>query len=194
MTGLARLLLAVWLLLPLHVPAIAAVELPIGSPAEQTPAASASSGEQAALAVLDELGVRPLDPIAQYEQWKLRFNQRSYEWHLISTVLIFVVVMGIVLFGLRLTWLQFTREHHPARRVSLPSSALAPGEGEAGGPAPGPVVSSVKISAAGIEVSSQVIGLLVLAFSLAFFYLYLKEVYPMQIAATKAPDKESSQP
>jgi hypothetical protein len=40
--------------------------------------------------------------------------------------------------------------------------------------------STVKIGPGGLEVTSQVIGLLVLAFSLAFFYLYVKVVYPMQ--------------
>jgi hypothetical protein len=171
-----------------------ATPVPSGA-ASSTP----SQGEQAALEVLNELGVPPpaTQPpayIEQYQQWQLRFNKRSYEWHLISTVLIFAMVMGIVLFGLYLTWLQFTREQHRAHRASARAAAApaSESEGEAPAPAPEPAASSLKISATGVEVTSQVIGLLILGFSLAFFYLYVKEVYPMQIAASKAPDKEKA--
>jgi hypothetical protein len=37
----------------------------------------------------------------------------------------------------------------------------------------------IKLSAAGLEMSSPVIGLLILAISLGFFYLYLSQVYPI---------------
>jgi hypothetical protein len=39
---------------------------------------------------------------------------------------------------------------------------------------------TLKFNADGLEIKSQVIGLLVLALSLAFFYLYILYVYPMQ--------------
>jgi hypothetical protein len=47
-------------------------------------------------------------------------------------------------------------------------------------------ISSIKLGAGGLELSSQVIGLIVLALSFGFFFLYIKEVYPMVEAATHA--------
>jgi hypothetical protein len=47
-------------------------------------------------------------------------------------------------------------------------------------------VSSIKVGAGGLELSSQVIGLIVLALSFGFFYLYVKEVYPMVEAVSHA--------
>lgn len=38
----------------------------------------------------------------------------------------------------------------------------------------------MKVGAAGIEVSSSIVGLLILVISLAFFYLYLENVYPVE--------------
>jgi len=39
--------------------------------------------------------------------------------------------------------------------------------------------TSLKISMAGIEISSSIIGLLILCVSLAFFYLYIANIYPI---------------
>ena len=47
--------------------------------------------------------------------------------------------------------------------------------------------NTFKASAAGVEISSSVIGLLVLVVSLAFFYLYVKEVYPITVISRPAP-------
>jgi hypothetical protein len=135
------------------------------------------------------------DDAQSYEAWKADFNQRSFEWHLLSTKAIFILVMGIVLFGLWLTWLQFTRDQRSetrrARRAALrhaeqPNDAAAAGA-SAVDHAPQTSPSSLKIGAAGVEISSQVIGLLILAFSLGFFYLYIKDVYPMQSGREALP-------
>jgi hypothetical protein len=40
-------------------------------------------------------------------------------------------------------------------------------------------ISTFKMGPGGLELSSQVIGLIVLTLSFGFFYLYVKEVYPM---------------
>lgn len=40
-------------------------------------------------------------------------------------------------------------------------------------------VTSLKLSAGGLELSSQVIGLIVLSLSFGFFYLYVKEIHSM---------------
>jgi len=107
--------------------------------------------------------------------WQFDFAQRSWSWHFYSTILLFFIVLLIVGFGLRITYLQFQRDYGP-RPVE---------GGSASGPAPPPpagaATSTMKLSTAGLELSSQIIGLFVLGFSLAFFYLYVKEVYPIQV-------------
>jgi hypothetical protein len=102
-------------------------------------------------------------------KWKEEFSQRSYAWHLFSAKLIFFLVIAIVLFGLYVTYLQFNRDYRDW-------SALPDHPTDSMPPRP---VSSLKLSAGGLELSSQVIGLIVLALSFAFFYLYVKEIHPM---------------
>lgn len=131
----------------------------------------------------------------EYESWKAQFNRRSFEWHLLSTRVIFVLVVAIVLFGLWLTWLQFTRDQgHEVRRFkrAVRQSAeqlddRAGTDSTAAGQDRPPVATTLKIGAAGVEITSQVIGMLILAFSLGFFYLYIKDVYPMQSGREALP-------
>jgi hypothetical protein len=147
------------------------------------------------------------DAIDLHERkWTEQFIQRSYEWHLFSTRLIFFLVIAIVIFGLYITYLQFNRDYHqwsPAHRPSTAPPAPAPAAAGAGPgaaaaagaadntlsdaqAAPLRPVSSIKVGAGGLELSSQVIGLIVLALSFGFFYLYVKEVYPMVENASHA--------
>ena len=116
--------------------------------------------------------IKRTQQVAHDEAWRTEFNQRSWEWHLWSTKITFYVVIGTVLFGLFLSFMQFTRAERLSRRKAR--------QGDAGAPA-----SSIKLGTSGIEVNSQVIGLLILAFSLGFFYLYVKEIYPMTDSAGK---------
>jgi hypothetical protein len=123
-----------------------------------------------------------------YERkWTEQFIQRSYEWHLFSTRLIFFLVIAIVVFGLYITYLQFNRDYHdwtPAHRpITLPAADKTTPDAEV---LPSRPVSSIKVGAGGLELSSQVIGLIVLALSFGFFYLYVKEVYPMVEAVSHA--------
>ncbi len=39
--------------------------------------------------------------------------------------------------------------------------------------------TNLKLDPAGVELGTQIIGLVVLAFSLGFFYLFLVHVYPL---------------
>jgi hypothetical protein len=48
--------------------------------------------------------------LLEEKEWRKDFNKRSWEWHLLSTKIIFTMVVGTVLFGLFLSYLQFTRE------------------------------------------------------------------------------------
>lgn len=121
---------------------------------------------------------------AKHMQWQRKFSRDSWDWHLYSTKLLLYVVMSIVAFGLLITYLQFTRDGAKVLKTlkampSDPAGADPSGKDTATLAVAG-APSTLKLSAAGIEITSQVIGLLVLACSLGFFYLYVKVVYPMQ--------------
>jgi hypothetical protein len=122
-------------------------------------------------------------------QWQRQFVEKTWEWHLFSTKLLFCIVLMIVGFGLWVTFAQFQRDYGVReKKRDKPDNPMP--DGTATAPAPGPT-NSMKIGPAGLEVTSQVIGLLVLGFSLAFFYLNVKEVYPMQEVELKRNADES---
>jgi hypothetical protein len=87
-------------------------------------------------------------------------TEKNLSWQLIETRVIFFMVIAIVIVGLLLSYLQFYYD--------VKKKEAAPG-----------AVSDFEVSATGIKISSSVIGLIILAMSLAFFFLYLKFVYPI---------------
>lgn len=119
-----------------------------------------------------------------YVRWQRDYARRGWEWHLMSTQALFAIVLGIVGFGLWITWQQFKRDYTGRRRVRRVPAA------DKGDAAPAPAAEplleaprsagTIKVGPAGLELTSQIVGLLVLAMSLAFFYFYVKEVYPMR--------------
>jgi hypothetical protein len=90
----------------------------------------------------------------EYEKFAFRHAERTYEWQYWASILIFFLVITAVGLGLWMSFLHFY-------------------EGRKGGG------GTMKVSRDGVEVSSPVIGLLILVVSLAFFYLYLTQVYPI---------------
>lgn len=118
-------------------------------------------------------------------EWQLEFSQRSWSWHFYSTIFLFFIVLLIVAFGLRITYLQFQKDYEPkhgAEGSGPPTDQRKPADGtQEPPPSAGGANTTMKLSSAGLELSSQIIGLFVLGFSLAFFYLYVKEVYPVQV-------------
>jgi hypothetical protein len=89
-----------------------------------------------------------------YDRFALRHAQRTYEWQYWASIVIFVLVITAVGLGLWMSFLHFY-------------------EGRKGGG------GRMKVSREGVEMSSPVIGLMILVVSLAFFYLYLTQVYPI---------------
>lgn len=88
------------------------------------------------------------------------FRQGVFDWQHFSTKAIFVVVILLVLVGVYFAGVQF----HTGKRSNNPSDTE----------------SEVQISWKGITVRSPVLGVVILAISLAFFYLYLIYVYPIE--------------
>jgi hypothetical protein len=118
-------------------------------------AAAAAAERQASAATIGSANTAPeyLQARLAYDKFALQHARRTYIWQFWSGIVVFAVVMTTVIVGLWLSFLHFY-------------------EGRRGG-------SHIKMSATGVEVSSPVIGLLILIVSLGFFYLYLSQVYPI---------------
>lgn len=100
----------------------------------------------------------------------LRHRGRVFAWQLFSSRLIFVAVLLLVLAGVYFAAVQF---HVDLRR--LPAQ---PGENSEGEKKESRTEFSASLE--GIKVSSPVLGVVILVISLAFFYLYLIYIYPIE--------------
>lgn len=85
----------------------------------------------------------------------LQFRDKVFAWQHRSSQIIFVVVILIVAVGLYFSWIQFHAK-----------------EGDVG-------ETTMEASKTGFKLSSPVLGVIILVLSLAFFYLYLVHVYPI---------------
>lgn len=165
--------------------------------------AIAEATEQRASAPMNEDGTVPpeelkadLQDYARHLRWQREFARDSWNWHLGSTKLLMAVVLAIVAFGLFITYIQFTRDTTALTRAGAKRLVKAKNEkkGEEGTDDENDARSTLKIGLDGLEITSQVIGLLVLALSLAFFYLYIKDVYPMQEVELQKEAKLAAKP
>ncbi|SRR5216684_8483204 len=88
------------------------------------------------------------------------------DWQLFAGKMIFVVVALLVLSGLGFAYLQFRN----AAKVAL----KRPKNGQVDSP-----VADLELGLQKIRVSSSILGVIILGFSMAFFYLYLVYVFPI---------------
>jgi hypothetical protein len=103
-------------------------------------------------------------------EWVFSQRQKGYEWNHFSTIVIFWVVIIIVMTGVILSIMEFQKDLNAAEPTALKFSFKD-----------------------GIEITSSVIGILLLTFSLVFFYLYLKQVYPIVEAENVEAQVEKSE-
>jgi hypothetical protein len=99
-----------------------------------------------------------------YRQTGYEHRLRVFEWQSLSSKIIFVVVLVLVAAGIYFAAIQF----HAGLRSS--------GQSKNGQPEVTELVMSLKE----LKVRSPVLGVIVLTISLAFFYLYLVYVYPIE--------------
>lgn len=99
-----------------------------------------------------------------YRTSGLEHRRQVFKWQLFSAKLIFGVVVFLVLAGIAFAWLQF--------KAGLDTTDSG-GEMEK-------TATEFEASSDGIKVSSPVLGVIILVISLAFFYLYLVHVYPIE--------------
>jgi hypothetical protein len=100
------------------------------------------------------------------------YRSRVFEWQLLSSRVIFLIVLVLVSAGIYFAAVQFQVAMVAARRhaaLALPAAV-----------ADTMLATQIEVSAKGVVVNSSVLGVIILALSLAFFYLYLVYVYPIQ--------------
>lgn len=105
--------------------------------------------------------------VVNYYEWALQ-NRRSIISRQQSTgTIIFIAVLLLVAAGMLFSAIQFYMAVKAAGRSGVTPDAAAP--------------TSFKASLAGIEISSSILGVIILTVSLAFFYLYLVHVFPLTV-------------
>ncbi|MBD1582859.1 hypothetical protein [Pseudoalteromonas sp. S16_S37] len=112
---------------------------------------------------------------------KMRHRTSVFYFQFIQTIFIFFMVMILVLGGFYLAFLQFKLDREIALKSlertqssdTSPDSVHTKEEQKQS--------NSVEISMKGIKLNSSVIGLIILAMSFAFFYLYIKDVYTIEL-------------
>lgn len=96
-----------------------------------------------------------------YYTFGLKHRQKVIWWQHFSSRIIFGIVLSLVVIGVYFAWRQFSAAlTHGGNMAELPTS-------------------TVEIGSKGVKVSSPILGIIILALSLGFFYLYLVFVYPI---------------
>ena len=88
-------------------------------------------------------------------------RQDIFRWQLLSSEIIFIIVVILVFSGITFAAIQFYNGMKKLKNQSEEVTTFEAGTG-------------------GIKVSSPVLGVIILVISLAFFYLYLAYVYPIR--------------
>ncbi len=115
----------------------------------------------------------------EYQAFSYAHAKRTFDFQYWSGQVIFWVVLLIVFAGLVFSGVQFyVGLRHPLEARAAKDGP--PGSTEAASAATNDAgVSEFEASLQGIKLKSSVLGLLILAMSMVFFYLYLKFVYPI---------------
>jgi hypothetical protein len=99
----------------------------------------------------------------RYMRHGYRHRANVFTWQLISSIIIFSMVICLVFIGIYFAWLQF--------RLAL--KEIEKGKEE-------DLKTEINVSPKEIKVSSPVLGVIILVISLLFFYLYLIYIYPIE--------------
>ena len=108
-----------------------------------------------------------------HDIWKLQYERKIFEYQHISSIVLLCVSLMVLICGLYFSYMQFKdRTGHIDTNKAIQNSLKDLDNDEES-------KTSLKIGMAGIEISSSIIGLLILCVSLAFFYLYIANIYPV---------------
>jgi hypothetical protein len=111
----------------------------------------------------------------RYRTTGFRHRRATFEWQLLSSKIIFTAVILLVFTGIYFAGVQFHATlRRPPPRVATEAAA------DAAEPTVAGLGGTIDAGPGSIKVSSPVLGVIILTLSLAFFYLYLVYVYPIQ--------------
>lgn len=108
-----------------------------------------------------------IEKIIDYQTWRLNYIKRVYTAHFLIKIGIFILVCIVLISGLYFSYIQF--KYSIKNKKHLEDSEIK-----------NISETKLKIGKGSIEITSSIIGLVILIFSVIFFYLYLDKVYPIQ--------------
>ena len=120
-----------------------------------------------------------------YHRSGLEHRKRVFAWQLLSSKIIFVVVIVLVLSGVYFSGVQFHSSLRAMRAVPVKPKADKPDVADdtiakdSSNRIVDYPITQLEASLQGIKVTSPILGVIILALSFLFFYLYLKYVYPI---------------
>jgi hypothetical protein len=127
-------------------------------------------------------------------RYSIQHEQKVYDLQYYTSMIIFAIVIFIVLTGLYLSYRQFEFNHEMLRhQVNNKKAVVVQGadatttitDKSATESSESDISLSgsttFEVSKDGIKINSAVIGLIILAISIAFFFLYLEFVYPVNV-------------
>lgn len=124
----------------------------------------------------------------EYSLFELQHRKDTFKLQYYQTIVIFIIVVILVLGGFYMAYLQFIIDSKRSNQLASGEDATEKNKTEKDGEVAESVrnsnddkaaaeQTSIEISTSGIKLQSSVIGLIILAMSFAFFYLYIKDVY-----------------
>lgn len=119
----------------------------------------------------------------KYILWRYWIYKSTFNWHFISSIIIFIIVVIMVFSGLYFSYLQLEQSLLIKKISNKESddndSRIA--------------INKISFATNKIEISSSVIGLVILTISFAFFYLYIVYVYPVSVESNEKLLKDNQE-
>jgi len=116
----------------------------------------------------------------QYSQYftdNLNHRKQTFDWQLFSTKVIFLTVIIIVICGLIFSGIQF---YQSFKQTNYLHKLINSENIEKAEHIKGFDKTEIELSTSnGIKINSSIVGLIILSISIAFFYLYILYVYPI---------------
>ena len=130
----------------------------------------------------DTTGLEKLDPATReaalqamreyydYRTSGFKHRRRVFDWQLLSSKIIFIIVVLLVSAGMYFSGVQFHASMRAASASRIESGGRPPVAG---------IDTDIEASFSSIKVKSSVLGVIILVISFLFFYMYLRQVYPI---------------
>ena len=113
---------------------------------------------------LDSVKLEAWNSYYYYMNFGYKHRKNVFHWQLVSSKIIFFVVIGLVSIGVYFAWLQFYHTLKLNKKSGDVEKILA---------------TELSASFKEIKIVSPVLGVIILIISFLFFYLYLRYVYPI---------------